>query len=84
MSALLEGRPVAGSRCSVAVSGAGLSWLPKLEGAVAAPPVSPLLWGVAGPLSCSTHLNPDPAHSQAVRVTVGHNQAELKWYGNAR
>ena len=62
-STLLFGIPSPNTTCDTIIRGDEFSFLPKRRGLISSPSPSPLLYGWAGPLSCSTTLLPGPHQS---------------------
>ena len=58
-----RGRPHPNTWCDLTVRGDAFPFLPKLAGRISGPSTSPLLWGLEGPLDCTTSLIPGPAQS---------------------
>ena len=58
-----RGRPHPNTWCDLTVRGDAFPFLPKLAGRLSGPSTSPLLWGLEGPLGCTTSLIPGPAQS---------------------
>ena len=58
-----RGSPHPNTWCDLTIRGDAFPFLPKLVGRLSGPSTSPLLWGLEGPLGCTTSLIPGPAQS---------------------